>query len=307
MELDGLTLLHLSKPGACPQDVAILNDQLVHSFYLETCQRHIWILDAAHNLSLPACAERHSGAQAYSKLLEITTGLASLIPGEADVFGQFRRAWDTYRLKDKASTELTPWIQRLYADTKAIRHAHLQGIGGASYGTRVRRLLKKMDPEAQHPVIVYGAGALSKAVLPYLADFKVGLTNRSFERLEDLLSQVQKLPPRLSFEIEPLQNGFHHAIFAVPAEAELTDVTQNTLSVLHLGITHDGWANLKIHPSFAGKLASLTELFEVEREQDALRIQQLSAARAACHSSATKRVSEDRGRQRYTATLAQAY
>ena len=122
-------------------------------------------------------AERHTGPEAYRLLLEITTGLRSAIPGETNVFGQFKEAWTAFRDHRPPAevARLAPIVHRLINDTKAIRAAHLQGIGGASYGSLVRRLLM---PRPGDRILFVGAGNLARSMLPLFRNFEVGLWNR---------------------------------------------------------------------------------------------------------------------------------
>jgi glutamyl-tRNA reductase len=99
---------------------------------------------------------------AYSMLLEILCGLRSPMLGETQVLGQFK-----VFLGSLGSDE--DWLkrlgQRLLADAREIRTAHLQGLGSRSYGSAVRRHLAG----CAHAVLI-GTGKLADEVLPFLAD-----------------------------------------------------------------------------------------------------------------------------------------
>jgi glutamyl-tRNA reductase len=99
---------------------------------------------------------------AYSMLLEILCGLRSPMLGETQVLGQFK-----VFLGSLGSDE--DWLkrlgQRLLADAREIRTAHLQGLGSRSYGSAVRRHLAGCT----HAVLI-GTGKLADEVLPFLAD-----------------------------------------------------------------------------------------------------------------------------------------
>jgi glutamyl-tRNA reductase len=101
---------------------------------------------------------------AYRLLLEILCGLQSPMIGETQVLGQFK----TF-LASIEHVRQQNWLyrvgQRLLADAREIRTAHLQGLGSRSYGSAVRRFLE----HARHTVLI-GTGKLAGEVLPFLAD-----------------------------------------------------------------------------------------------------------------------------------------
>ena len=121
-------------------------------------------------------AEVRFGPDAYRFVLEITTGLRSAIPGETNVFGQFRNAWQDFRRDGPAAriTRLAPLVHRLSNDTKAIRREHLHGIGGASYGSLVRRLIA---PARADRILFVGAGNLAQSMLPFFDNYELGIWN----------------------------------------------------------------------------------------------------------------------------------
>ncbi len=56
-------------------------------------------------------------------------------------------------------------MQRLLQDTKEIRSEYVVGLGSATYGSLVRRLL---GGPGSGPTLLLGAGQLAETVLPYL-------------------------------------------------------------------------------------------------------------------------------------------
>ena len=148
--------------------------------FLDTCLRQLSIdlMPAPTHYEMQhEGAEILFGVDAYRFLLEITTGLRSAIPGETNVFGQFKNAWQNFRRNgpDARVTRLAPLVHKLSNDTKTIRREHLQGIGGASYGSLVRRLIA---PAPNDRVLFVGAGNLALSMLPFFSNYELGIWNR---------------------------------------------------------------------------------------------------------------------------------
>jgi glutamyl-tRNA reductase len=125
-----------------------------------TCVRDVSFSQAAAPIegAAPALLE----GDAYGRLLEILCGLRSPMVGETEVMGQF-----------KAFLAALPpehgWLgsigQRLLADARDVRTAHLQGLGSRSYGSVVRRHLGDA-----RLVALIGSGVLAESLLPFLDD-----------------------------------------------------------------------------------------------------------------------------------------
>jgi hypothetical protein len=256
------------------------------TFVLDTCQRRVAITSgdggAGRGPSGPSPAERRSGAAAYRLLLEVTTGLLSAVPGETNVFGQFRRAWDEHRASapERAAT-LAPLIARAVHDTRAIRRRHLQNIGGASYGGLVRRLLRAADGER---VLVVGAGGLACSLLPFLDAFEIATWNRT--------------PPGAAFaaagrvfapdEGQRAAGWAHHVVLTTPADP-LNDGRWSAWldaslvqTVVHLGRRRGSPIALPAHAS----AYDLDDIFDLRRSQEGLRSLQIERARQECRDRA---------------------
>ena len=100
--------------------------------------------------------------RAYKLLLEILCGLQSPMIGETQVVAQFKGFL-------AGLPHEHAWIrrtgQRLLADARQVRTAHLQGLGSRSYGSAVRRCIGP----SERPVLI-GTGKLASDILPYLAE-----------------------------------------------------------------------------------------------------------------------------------------
>lgn len=324
MPIDSLIVIHRWKQaGTHP----FASDRLQsaarsgRAFFLDTCQRQIWIstrefpgADSFAGVDL----DHFHGAGAYRFLLMVCAGLQSAIPGETDIFGQFKDAWRGYDElildcdhADGVRRNLRQIIQKLFADTKEIRSRHLQGIGGASYGSLVRRFLR--DHESDGPVLLVGAGKLARSVAPYLAvsDRELWLWNRDATKLdalrEHILTRPRKgtpgvcaspaeLPIRFVDDEERAWRDAAHVVVCIPGDDSRDgkrigfrqDADAARGSVLHLGLmSHEAgpWTELE-------GFRALDELFRLQTEQDEVRAAALENARHACRERALERERE---------------
>jgi len=173
-----LWCLHWPGPRAPGGPAAALRSAGV---VLDTCLRRLAFGIGPRPVLAPgddggAGGELSTGWAAYRFLLEVATGLQSAVPGETNVFGQFRRAWDE-AARTLPATEralLGPVVEALRADTRALRATHLQGIAGGSYGSLARELLA---PRRDARVLFVGSGELALSMLPLFRAFDVGAWN----------------------------------------------------------------------------------------------------------------------------------
>ncbi len=148
--------------------------------WLDTCMRQLALGLAPRPTGLEAAgpgASLLAGVDAYRFALEVTTGLRSAVPGETNVFGQFKKAWLGCEAAGPPAeiARLRPVVTALLQDTKAVRRSCLHGCGSHSYGSLVRRLLA---PALEDRVLFVGAGDLARSMLPLFARFQTALWNR---------------------------------------------------------------------------------------------------------------------------------
>lgn len=267
---------------------------------VKTCQRSFFLgwsplplFTSSEGSVLPR--RFYEGVDAYEFLLRFATGLESEIKGETDVFGQLKTAirhfQETYPEADDQGL-----FAKLFEDTKEIRTQYLHGIGGNTYGALSRRLL---NPSPASKVLILGAGQISKAVAPYFADSQLRIFNRSQERLAELRSDLEKkghsgiVYSSSDSEIDTWIGAQDLILIATPVNspidekviAHLSSRTQRP-TLLHLG----GQAKELAHFTDAGiRVLSLSDLFEMEREQSLLREKQISRALEACRKRALLR------------------
>lgn len=298
MQLESLRALNLSKKATLTGD-GFLKD----AFCLDSCQRRLWICaeEDLHELAIPGEMKIYAGAGAYEYLLRVACGLESQILGETDIFGQFKTAYKSFvAAADPARvSELNPWIQRVFEDTKEIRSRHLHHQGGDSYGTLVRKMLR--DAGVRGPVLMLGAGQLAQTVGPFLLEDELFIENRSSEKLRGLVEELGEFPNFGITALDREQAPAHDQawsrakalVVCIPFESgsDRERVARWTRDgadrpVIHLGDLSGGGSGIwKSLPSFR----SLDDLFELQRAQGEIRTVQTQRAFKACEERAKLR------------------
>lgn len=254
------------------------------AFVVETCLRRLAVTtrpESRQQLTNYAPAETYQGVRAYRFLLEVAAGLKSAIPGETNVFGQIRRAWEEHRRRAGPVAGLDALLARLVSDTRAIRREHLQNIGGASYGALVRKLLRPAQGER---VLLIGAGELARSMLPFFGACRLGLWSRrpadaAFRRVDVLFNPDA---------VQEAARWAQHVVLTTPADALNDQRWMRSLDdglprrVVHLGRRRGAgteWPAL-LH------LYDLDDVFDLRRAQDNVRYLQIERARCACRDRA---------------------
>jgi hypothetical protein len=270
----GDTALAAARPGSLPEGLTV-----------ETCLRRVWVgLDApGRPLAGSPCV--HYGAAAYRFLLEFITGLHSAVPGETNVLGQFRQSWRRWQAVHPAPAEqLTPTITALLEDARQIRRQYLQGVGGDSYGSLARRLVR---PGREDRILIVGAGELARSIWPFFRHYATGGWNHR--------PAGSRWPAWLS-GFDPAHGAAAarwatHVILATPPDPANDQRWQGWLqaarpaTVLHLGHRRAG----RFAVPNAGRQLFLEQLLDARRDRANVRSLQLARARAACAALARQR------------------
>ena len=281
VDVQALWIGHWPKPlsGATEPDLRAFRPQ---ALVLDTCLRQAVVTTDPVVAARAACehpADTAAGTAAFEFLLEVTTGLRSAVPGETNVFGQFKRAWQVFRHSGDAAavTSLAPIVARLICDTREIRQQHLQNIGGASYGALVRRLIRPANCER---ILIVGAGELARALLPFFRGFDLGLWNR--RAVGPLFGAAGRV-----FSPDAGRTAAawaEHVIMTTPADDANDGVWRDWLaaaspsSVVHLGRRRAApWRLPAPLRAF-----DLDDVFDLRRAQANIRSLQLERARLAC-------------------------
>src|SRR5271154_331088 len=279
----------------------------VPNFQIDTCQRRVTILASAADREslrerLPSDGELQSfeGIEAYAFLLRFACGLESKLVGETEIFGQIKQAWREYAAAAGAlRQQLDPLIQQLFQDTKEIRARFLSGLGSASYGSQVRRILG--DCGRGGPTLLIGSGQLAQAVAPWVECSELWISNRTPKRALELATEVRERHPARpckvpdgSAQAELLAwREARDVVLCVPADQERDGqriaawlaAQPRPGRIIHLGAggsAEGQWAQVP-------GLTSLSALFEMLRTQLDQRQRHVQRARHACAEKALLR------------------
>ena len=285
-------------------------------FLIDTCQRRVALvlgeqaLAAARSV-FPAdgALESFEGLEAYAFLLRFACGLESKLTAETEIFGQIMEAWREFSERGSPLTrQLSPWIQLIFQDAKAIRAQWLANIGGASYGSQVRRLL---GDQPSGPTLLIGAGQLAQAVAPWLGGSALWIWNRTRARAEELAREVAKRAPTRSVSVIDPDHAAEldawrraqNVVLCIPSDPQLdaervqawrsgratselgTDGAAEPGKVIHLGLAADAvtpWSEVP-------ELVSLGSLFEMLRTHSEQRQRAFDGARRGCREKALLR------------------
>ncbi len=277
---------------------ADLRQQLEGYFHLESCQRWLWVgeqdeVDGDWDPSI----EIFSGIHAYQLLLRVATGLESQIVDETAVFGQLKEAWKKeLAVAGETGHPLNCLMQKVFEDTKDIRSRFLQNVGGASYGSLVRMLLRGQSG----PTLVVGAGQLAQSVAPYLLEApevtELWVSNRSQEKREAFVTELRargSATPVEAVEVEyAAWQEARNVVVCIPLD-ELKDQERTQLRkqvrqggvVIHLGgqrAEAGQWLSVE-------GFKALDDLFELQRAQGDVRTVLVTQAARACAEKAKLR------------------
>jgi len=144
--------------------------QNLHSwFQFKTCMRHILIgpRDEISTWELVERDEIFEAEKAYEFILAVVCGLHSSLLGETEVLGQFKNAVAKFNFPSSHfGIEMKKCFQALLEDVKKVRLQHLSDLGSQSYGSILRKEVKRLGETEIH---IIGSGSLCEEILPWLA------------------------------------------------------------------------------------------------------------------------------------------
>jgi glutamyl-tRNA reductase len=302
--LSELHVLHLDLAThelPVPLAAAVAGDQVL---VMHTCQRTVVLAADVGALSAlraalgTAAPTQYQNAAAYEFLLKLSCGLQSRLAGETEIFGQIKQCWQQFSRRDiQLAQQLHGTMQRLFRDVKELRSQYLSGIGSASYGSLVRRLLDAGDDCAgvSRPVLLIGAGQIANAVAPWIKGSELWLWNRSTDKARELAVEMQRRSPERVIKVlaagsEAELAGWREAsdvVVCIPADAERDAARAAAWAahrqvrgrLIHLGL--DSSAQMADWRDATGML-DLAAVYELLRASNEQRRLQLERAGAAC-------------------------
>lgn len=307
----GLHIAHIPRAKTLAVDFTAVSGMSGQVLAIETCQRRIWLSNRPVDEWFPAelrpLTDVFSGHKAYGFLLQVATGLYSAIPGETEIFGQIKQSWSRFLAESRNEILvrfLTPTMQSLFRDTKAVRTQYLQNIGGSSYGSMARKLI---DPAKDDSLLILGAGQLALAVVPFFARFKLRLWNRDKLRLDSLIDVMRAKYPESSIEkvdddgLAEAAAMSHHVVVCIPVSAEREEMLARARdgkdlgTVLHLG----GYEDETKHWRLSRRFRHLGDVMRHQKDQNEKRLAMLEGARRACEELSRKPILSSRAKTEY--------
>jgi hypothetical protein len=285
MFLDHLWLIETSKEFGTPAP-------LVQGVVIETCLRHLRLGFGP----LPVVSRPHmkayEGVSAYQRLLRISAGLCSHLPGETNVFGQIKKVLSEVQSEDKHLKSMTP---KLFEDTKFIRTQFLRGVGSHVYGQAVQQLLEDQKRHVRS-ILVLGAGDMAKNVAPCLRAEDIWLYNRTPHRSIELQKNLEKAGQRAHVvteqkELDDLISTADVIVIGLPPLLqEETHFVQSISNgkeqmVIHLGRREHDCGPWAAHEAYF----SLDDVFDYGSSQTLHLRNQLADATKACATRAALR------------------
>ncbi len=307
MKLAELQVLHLDA-AAFPLTVAEQAAAGGHgqAWVIGTCQRTVVVAAGregrgalVERMPQAAQAQGYTGAEAYAFLLRFACGLESRLVGETEIFGQIKESWREFCASPGIlSRQLDSWVQLLFQDTKEVRARQLSGLGSASYGSQVRRLL---GTASAGPTLLVGAGQLAQAVAPWIQAGELLLWNRTRDRALELAKLVAERNPQRACRVLEASAAAELAAWSTAGDVVMCVPPDHARDaariaawqaraghqgrIVHLGLGDSGdagWAEVS-------GLTSLASLFDMLKAQSDLRSVQVTRARRACAEKAVLR------------------
>jgi glutamyl-tRNA reductase len=133
----------------------------------------------------------HEDVHAVRHLLRVTAGLDSMTPGETEITGQIKNAYEIARNAGLTGRVLNRLFQRAFQATKEIRTRTGIGRGTVSIKSTAVELIGKTDL-SQQSIMVLGAGAMAERCVRLLVKKgarSIFISSRSFDRALDLATR----------------------------------------------------------------------------------------------------------------------
>jgi glutamyl-tRNA reductase len=245
---------------------------------------------------LPVVSNPHiktyEGVSAYQRLLRISAGLCSHLPGETNVFGQIKKVLSGVQAQDEHLKSMAP---KLFEDTKFIRTQFLRGVGSHVYGQAVQQLVEEQKSHVRS-ILVLGAGDMAKNVAPCLRADDIWLYNRTPHRSIELKKNLEKAGQRAHVvteqqELDELISSADVIVIGLPPLLqEETHFVQSISSsteqmVIHLGRREQDCGPWMKHQAYF----SLDDVFDYGSSQTLHLRNQLADAAEACATRASLR------------------
>ncbi|RJP57938.1 MAG: glutamyl-tRNA reductase [Candidatus Auribacter fodinae] len=161
----------------------------------------------------------HSGKDALAHLFRVTAGLDSMVPGETQVLGQMKEAFQESIADGAADSALEQWFQAAFAAARQLHGRTALSSGKVSIGSVAVSLMVSVYPDIHRKkVLIIGVGKVSGLVLKYLhkaGPAVVFIANRSYDRAERLAGSIGGQ----AFRFDELETAVRNADVIISATA----------------------------------------------------------------------------------------
>ncbi len=186
--LNGLIVRHFPLPNSH----SIVKES--GSFVLETCQRTL-VVSFGSNLGRVDGADTYVGSDAYSLLLEVICGLKSSIIAETEIVQQFKKTYREYISRPDRNSHLMKILERVFKDSKKVRANHLLAVGGRSYASICKKIVKQKSNAKR--ILIVGSGALAKDIVKLCSkEYELHISARNEGTVKEIVevSSVEVVP-----------------------------------------------------------------------------------------------------------------
>jgi len=162
----------------------------------------------------------YEGAAAVRHLLGVAAGLDSLVPGETEITGQIKNAYEIARNAGLTGRVLNRLFQRAFQGTKEIRTRTGIGRGTVSIKSTAVELIAKTDL-SQQSIMVLGAGAMAESCVRLLVQKgarSIFISSRSFARALDLATRCGGEAVCFGYSLFEMREV--HAVIAATSSSE---------------------------------------------------------------------------------------
>ena len=191
--------------------IGALRQQASELAVLSTCNRSEWILLAPtdRHAACAACLRaatglsaedftRHAylrtGSAALHHLCRVGAGLDSLVPGEPQILGQLKAAFEEAFESELSGAGLAVVYRQVLRVARAVRRATAIAEGATSFGSLALRVARETFPDLEsRQVLLIGAGKMARLVGRHVAEAgiaRIRVLNRDRERGQALAASL---------------------------------------------------------------------------------------------------------------------
>ncbi len=188
-------------------------------------------LSGATHSEISANAYIKEGEEAVNQLLTVASGLDSQIPGDYEIIGQIRSAFQLAKKSGRSNGYIERVVSQANQVSKAIKNTTAFSNGTVSVSYTVAQQVKKiMAEESLRKICVVGLGEMGintlKYLLQHIPDAEITIVNRDEKKLNEVASKYNLK----SFSFSELSHAVRESEIVIVATA----VAQPILHLDHI-------------------------------------------------------------------------